>query len=253
MRRTAPSISQGIKWSLIGHVGALTLLLLKTLVLPDTHPTYIPSLRVDLVALPDVLKKDQALPVSEAQKKANAEIKKILEREERTPQKTESKQVAKNHEMTFSHQGQAQSRSQKNLQALKRLKSLSRMESLVNESSHSATSRLIKGNQLSAGNSVDGDARETAEPGYKTLIKDRLHDHFENTPWLSRQGFSAQVTIFISHTGELLKYQFQKNSGNDQFDSAVKKAISQSHPFPRPPAELSRVVMSRGLSFKFPL
>src|SRR4051794_31191164 len=48
----------GLKLSLIAHAVILVFLIIKGLVFPGKPIPYIPALRVDMVALPDILKKD---------------------------------------------------------------------------------------------------------------------------------------------------------------------------------------------------
>lgn len=62
---------RALKISVILHVLFLVSVLFKALVFPSQPKPYIPSLRVDMVALPDVLKKDlQNLPPPRAPRKS---------------------------------------------------------------------------------------------------------------------------------------------------------------------------------------
>src|SRR4051794_31182171 len=76
---------QALKWSLIAHVVFLVIVILKSLIFPSTAKPYVPTLRVDMVALPDALKKDlqnhpatqSSKEIAEALKRAEVEAKKI--------------------------------------------------------------------------------------------------------------------------------------------------------------------------------
>src|SRR4051794_951590 len=75
-----------IKWSIFGHVLLMLTVIAGHLVFPGKPTPYVPTLRVDLVALPDVLKKDLSLPsetsplkevITKALKEAEQEAKKV--------------------------------------------------------------------------------------------------------------------------------------------------------------------------------
>ncbi len=236
---STPQLNQGIKWSFLAHLAVFLILILKSYTFPDHKTPYSPSLKVDLVALPDLLKKEQERALSPAQSKFKEEVKKILHP---TP---------RSHEMTVATK--SPSRIVKNKHALQRLKALARIQNWAEEPSPNSKPHLIKGNQLSAGTSTEGEAKESNENSYLDSLRDRLHENFQLPIWLSRQPLSAQVHIFIAESGDLLRYVFENPSGNIHFDSAVKKAIQQSQPFPTPPLEMGRKLMSRGISFRFPL
>jgi TonB family protein len=250
MKKIAPHLSQEMKWSLIGHFGLIFLIILKSYTFPDTRAPYTPSLKVDLVALPDLLKKDLPNSATPLQNQLKEEIRQVLKKADEVAKKS---QPARSHEMTVPSKGQLSSREQKNKQALKRLKSLARIQNWAEEPTSSAKKEPIKGNQLSAGNSLEGEARESDESGYHDLLRDRLHNNWQLPIWLLRQNLSAEVQIYIASSGDLLRYAFATSSGNARFDSAVKKTIQQSQPFPAPPSELRQNLMKHGVSVRFPL
>src|SRR5947209_2741956 len=78
-------LSSGLKWSLIAHLLAATLIVAKSIVFPGTPKIYTPTLRVDIVGLPDLLKKDaQNVPkapvsneIEQALKKAEEQAKQV--------------------------------------------------------------------------------------------------------------------------------------------------------------------------------
>jgi outer membrane biosynthesis protein TonB len=250
MKKTTDNLSEELKWSLIGHVSLFIFCILKSYTFPDYRKPFSPSLKVDLVALPDLLKKDLNAPSNPSQNQFKEEISQVLKKLEQTAQ---SAQTLKPNQMTIASKEGFTSREQKNKQALRRLKSLARIQNWAEEPTPSPPKKLFQGNQLSTGNSLEGEAKESAESNYQDLLRDRLHENWQLPVWLLRQNLSAQVQIYIAESGDLLRYVFENPSGNVQFDSAVKKTILQSHPFPTPPSELSRRLMSRGISVRFPL
>jgi outer membrane biosynthesis protein TonB len=230
---------QGMKWSLIGHVGLLVFILFKSLVFPGNSIPYVPTLRVDIVGLPDVLKKDLKAPTA-----SSKEIEKALEESEKKAPK--EKEVAAPDEMVLKPKKTAN----RNKNALARIKALAKMD--TSEDSRSAP-KIIKGNQLSKGTSLSGDARESAVANYYDSIRDRLQENWALNPLLARQKFSASVQLFIDARGKLVRFKFTKLSGNSQFDDAVRRALQQSQPFSPPPAELKASLLSDGLFLGFPL
>jgi hypothetical protein len=51
-------LSVGFRWSVAFHVALVFLVITKNLVFPGESIPYVPTLRVDIVGLPDILKKD---------------------------------------------------------------------------------------------------------------------------------------------------------------------------------------------------
>ena len=90
----------------------------------------------------------------------------------------------------------------------------------------------IKGNKISKGTSLSGDAKESDQANYYDQFLGRLRDNWALPVWLSRQNLSAQVQIYIDARGRLHGFRFVKLSGNAQFDDAVKQALEESAPFP---------------------
>ncbi|MGK5090068.1 cell envelope integrity protein TolA [Bdellovibrionota bacterium FG-2] len=230
----------GVKWSLGAHAAVLVFALVKSLIFPGIPLPFIPALRVDIVGLPDVLKKDvQALApskeVADALKNIDQAIKKEIE-------KTKDEMILKPKHATDKKERQKRIRS-----ALDRIKSLAKLTDTEKKTG------LVKGNKVSPGTSLSPDAREAAEASYFDLIRDRLQGNWALPVWLSRQDLSAQVVVYIDLRGNLKNFQIVKSSGNAQFDEAVKKTLADSQPFPIPPDGISGVVASDGIMVGFPL
>jgi TonB family protein len=260
------SLTKNLKWSLIGHVFLFLIVLIKSVVFSGKKIPYVPTLKVDLVALPDSLKKDITHPSnSQSNSQFNKDISKLLKQVENEARKTEeaakpsrSKNkplppAEKNEMTTKSSHDDSASKSvvQRNKRALDRLKSLSKIHS--EDLPHSKPGLPIKGNQLSPGSSISGDAKEALVASYYDHLRDRLQENWTLPPWISRQNLAAQVQIYIDQQGRLHHIKFVKTSGNTQFDEAVKKAVQESQPFPNPPEELASSLVSDGILVGFPL
>lgn len=248
----------GLKRSLFIHGAILFFVVFKSLVFPSRPANYIPSLRVDIVGLPDSLRKDQQTPadkpasspeVEAALKKADEVIKKL------PPPPKKIVEKAHPNEMVLKPKAATkakESRSNKMKNALNRIKALERIsEETTTENRRAAP--LIKGNQISKGASVSGEARESAEANYLDSLRERLQENWELPVWISRQNLSAKAQIQIDSRGRLRGFQMIQSSGNAQFDEAVKRAVSESQPYPFPPAEIAGSLLTGGVLVGFPL
>ncbi|MEK6705315.1 MAG: TonB family protein [Bdellovibrionota bacterium] len=237
----------GFALSLIIHGVLFTAVVVKSLVFPGKMPTYIPSLRVDIVGLPDILKKDlkniSQIPAPPAETADKAAVKRdAISPTEKDEMVLKPKQTKQN------------DRQQKLKGALARIRALEKISSMVNGKHSSApTSGLIKGNAISKGTSLSGEAKESAEASYFDHIKERLQENWTLPVWLARQNFSAQVKIYIDSRGRIRSFRFIKPSGNQQFDNAVNQTIQESQPYPVPPGDLAGSLLIDGILIGFPL
>jgi TonB family protein len=247
----------GLKWSLGAHFGVLAFLLIKTVVFPSTPTVYVPTLRVDVVGLPDILKKDLknapiSKEISDALKKAEQDAKQI--KPTKLPPVSPPKEMADPDEMVLKPTPKSDKKNEKAreksmkaaMDRMKALASIARME-------EKQSSPVIKGNQISKGTSLSGDAKENNEASYNDDVLSRLQQNWALPVWLSRQNLSAKVQIYIDARGRLHGFQFVKLSGNPQFDDAVKRTIQESAPFPAPPGAVADSMLVNGIIFGFPL
>ena len=234
-----PNLSRNLKWSAIIHLAILTFVIVKSLIFPSQTERYSPALRVDIVALPDILKKDDR-PIR-AEKTAP----------EPTPAKAQEKEAtAEPDEMVLKPKKVAKdekSREKKIESALARIKALNKI------SEEESEPQVYKGNIISKGSVRSGDAKESAEPSYYDGVLERLKIHWALPVWLSRQNLSAQVMIFIDGKGLVRSLKFVKSSGNDQFDQNVRQTIQNSQPFDPPPIDMRVDLLSNGILLGFPL
>lgn len=248
--------SRALKFSFGIHAAFVALVLVKCLAFPGTAKPYIPSLRVDMVDLPDMLKKDMhnvplnqdAKEIADALKNAEKEAKKIKPVE--IPD--QPKEKADPDELVLKPKKASDTDKLKNLKsALDRIKALSKIES--ESKSEKATKVIIKGNKISKGTSLSGDAKEAAQASYYDDLRAKLQENWALPVWIARQNFSAQVQVFIDPYGRVRSFRFMKTSGNDQFDSAIKKTLEDSQPFPRPPDDIASSLLVDGILVGFPL
>ena len=260
--------SAGLRWSVFLHFALIALVLLKSIVFPGRAVPFIPTLRVDIVGLPDVLKKDLAgLPktsgsldqIQKALDKADQELKQAKEQAKK--QEVALKKADKNVEKARSDEmvlkpkpvSETKAREKKLRGALDRIKALEKIASEVSAKPQAQRGVLIKGNAISHGTSLSGDAKESASASYYDALRSRLQENWALPVWLARQNLSAQVQIFVDARGRLRSFKFLKFSGNAQFDNFVKQSLNESQPYPSPPEELTSSVLVDGILVGFPL
>jgi colicin import membrane protein len=254
--------SFGIRLSVVAHLAFLLLIVVKNVIFPGKPLQYAPSLRVDIVGLPDQLKNERIRPalspeISKALKDAEKTAKEMKPVVPKTPKTKEAAEPAEKDEMVLKpkqakqDKAREEARSKKNKSALDRIKALSKISDEDAPAAGPATQ--IKGNKISKGTSLSGDARESAEASYFDQVRDSLQDNWALPVWVARQNLSAQVQIHIDPNGRVVKVRFVKPSGNTQFDEAVKKTINDSQPFAKPPRDISSSLLVNGILVGFPL
>lgn len=260
--QTGDQLGRAITWSLIGHGGIALFIILKSLVFPGNPVMIAPALRVDLVGLPDILKKDlanvpKALPKSDLEEKL-AEAAKDAKKIKALP----IEEVAKPDEMVLKPtkvektevKDEKKETAKKIDTALAKIRALERLKDKSEETKPDEDDAIvIKGNQISKGTSLSGDAREKAQSGYYDLIREALVEFWSLPSWLSREKLSAQVQMRIDPAGRVLSLKFIKSSGNNAFDEAIRGTIRDAQPLPRPPKELTSSLSDDGVIVGFPL
>ncbi|OFZ83371.1 MAG: hypothetical protein A2583_16135 [Bdellovibrionales bacterium RIFOXYD1_FULL_53_11] len=234
---------RGLRISLVAHAAVMLIVVLKSIILPGKPVFFAPTLRVDIVGLPDVLKKDLGKITRAAG---------TTQETAATAGKRKAKETADPDELVFKaskdREKDAKKREKKLKNALARIKALDKIADEKPKAGY-----MVKGNRLSGGTSLSGEARESMRASYYDTVRDQLQDNWALPVWVARQQFSAQVQINIDSRGKVRSYKFLKLSGNVQFDDAVKRAISESQPFPAPPQELLESLLFDGILVGFPL
>jgi TonB C terminal len=95
----------------------------------------------------------------------------------------------------------------------------------------------------------------TAEEGdvYFAKVQAEILSHYTIPSIISereRMSLKAVVLAWIAGDGKLVRYQFDKRSGNAQFDAALERAIKAST-LPPPPPERARAIRDEGVALEF--
>lgn len=248
-------LGRALKWSIFVHIAVTLFIIIRSLVFPSEPIMLAPSLRVDIVGLPDLLKKDLSqvskkipdleksalkpvAPVAPLEAEVKPDemvlkptkiVKKTLKTEENLKDKTRDKKLQS---------------------ALAKIRALEKLRDKDDEADDAV---VIKGNQVSKGSSLSGDARESAQSGYYDLVRETLVEFWALPAWLIRKNLAAQVVIRIDPAGSILSSKFLKTSGNPQFDEAILATLRDAQPLPRPPKELLQSMADDGIIVGFPL
>jgi outer membrane biosynthesis protein TonB len=258
--------STGLRWSVGVHILLFAFIIVKSLVFPEKFIPIMPTLRVDIVGLPDQIKGERfhmPPPASGGTKKEEIPAPKVPEPkavpkppakavERAAPDEMVYKPKSSQPEAKESAKESAKEREKELKSALARIKALSKI-SADSDDEGPAAPALIKGNRISHGTSLSGEAREGAGVTYYETVRDHLQQNWALPVWIARQKLSAQVQIFVDGGGRLRSFKFIKFSGNGQFDDAVKNTVTTSQPYPTPPQQLVSSLLANGILVGFPL
>lgn len=245
---TSPGLRRAALLSLAAHVLLLSFFLVKTTFFPGERKPFVATLRVDLVGLPDLTKQEMERLA------ARQEAAKKKETEAEPPKKSikEEAEPSKPDEMALERQApKSESRAKRRERmdaALKRMQALAKIHEDTEE-----VPQVIKGNRISKGTALTGEAKENAEAQYLDGVLNRLQANWSLPIWLSKQNLQAQAVVFINSYGKVQGMRWIKPSGNAQFDEAVKQCISSSEPFPLPPDAIRGSLLADGVLLGFPL
>jgi TonB family protein len=250
--------------SLALHAALLATGLIGNLILPGNPELFVPTVQIDMVALPDLVKSqkeqilDKTLPVKDEPAPKEKPAEKVAEKE---PEKTKPKDEPKPDEMTLKRERDAAAK-----KALERLREemkkaqkdaeKKKLEELADKRKENqkrfeeAFRNALKGNQVNEGTSTSG-VSEATKNAYIGMIQQTIRSNWGLPAWLQNRGLSAAVVIQIDGRGNVVGFRFTKPSGNDTFDEYVKSAVQQST-FAPPPEEMARTVRS-GVGVRFPL
>ncbi len=79
----------------------------------------------------------------------------------------------------------------------------------------------------------------------------RNYDVSQTIPEQERLHLKAQVIVLIGRTGDVLKVQLARSSGNELFDSSVLAAVKKASPFAPPPDHLRDPLQKKGIALEF--
>jgi len=100
-----------------------------------------------------------------------------------------------------------------------------------------------------------GDSTEGQEGDiYLTEVYNRIKSNYIIPDIINekeRKELRAVVVIYLDSDGRVIKYEFEKKSGNTHFDNALINAIKRSSPFKPPPKERAKIYRTEGIGINF--
>lgn len=243
--------------SLVFHLLLFILIAVRAYFVPSEPIPLERAIRVDIVALPE--KRTSRLPPSRPAEVAQpqetkAPAPKPAETKPAEPKPEPPKPVVKkvppkqdSTKINLEKTKQSQEAALRRLRAIEKLKSMNPSEGTKKEQTASA---LVKGNEISAGNSLTGLTKIEHE-NYAETVHDQIKRHWNLPQWMASANMSATVRVFIDSRGGLIKKEMIRSSNNSVFDQSVMAAIDASVPLPRPPSHLVNLIAVRGIDIEF--
>jgi len=228
-----------IGYSLIFHGLVVLLFTARALVFPSDDIILHPSIRVDIVDLPDKLTPQVKIaeapqPLTEqapapVPPKPVPEVKKV-----EVPKKVVSKQK----EISETEA------------ALQRLKALESIENEV-KSVNKPKAVQAKGQTLSKGNQLKGLAKLEHDQ-YISDLESHIKSNWVLPEWMAKSAYKCILRAKFNFRGFVTEVGVVESSGDSQFDQYAIKAVEASNPFPVPPDDLKDLFNARGVTLSFP-
>ncbi len=108
----------------------------------------------------------------------------------------------------------------------------------------------IKGNEATEGSALKGITKLENE-SYTQTVQNHVTRHWNLPGFLSDANLSALVRVFVDGQGNLLKKVLVRSSNNPVFDQSAMTAVDTSLPLPHPPSDLVNLVSVRGIDIDF--
>lgn len=101
---------------------------------------------------------------------------------------------------------------------------------------------------------VNGNSATAEGDQYFGLLTSQIQRHYDVSQTIAEQErmhLRAQVLVLIGRSGNVIRSQLVKGSGNSLFDSAVLTAVKKASPFSPPPAHLRDSLQRAGVTLEF--
>jgi len=245
------TFSRNLTISVIGHLAFLVMIFVRAVFIPSEPIEIRRAIRVDVVDLPMKMTEEQ-LKVSEAMPQPAKEAPRP-EPVKAEPAKPEPVNISKPNPKPIPDLSKTQSNA---IAKLKAMAALDKIKQDVGDAKKAETkaskpATVVKGNQVSAGNSLTGMDKIEYDKYFDDL-EEKIRTQWSIPQWLADGDFKAQVQILIDERGYITKKVIRRTSGNDIFDGQVMAALEASSPLPPPPARLQGMLSTSGIILNFP-
>ena len=198
------------------------------------------SINVDVVGMPNVLKKDLALL---------------------NQQKEEVTHVIKHDEMVLPNSKKTAAEKKNALAQLK--------DNLQTESTYLKKIKIIKGIKQSigigkitdkvekpgigsgTGSGVGNSTDNIPSNPYFNTMKDMIKSYWKVPGWVNLNGLNTLILVKVNSSGDIYEIEVTKQSGNPTFDNLAYNAVKNASPFPTPPISLKDTLQD-GVILSFP-
>lgn len=247
------SLNRMLVFSAAGHAAVLFFFTVTTYIIGPAEVMMPQAIRVDVVGLPE---KNQTLPETpKAQEKPEPATKpknKLPPKETAPPPAPKAPTIpSKDTKKAMQDAIKKLQREAKAQSAIEKLKEQMAQDK-AKEKAAATKAKLIGGNKVSEGNSLEG-LESIDFDKYLAELQSRLNANFEIPQWLADGNYTAVVVIHIDQRGYVTKKTMTKSSGNNVFDTIVMGTIDKSSPLPPPPDRLRGRLATTGIPVKFPM
>ncbi len=229
----------------IGHAVLVVIIFFRAVLVPSEAIEIRRAIRVDVVDLPAKVTEPVQLPAPAAEPAAPP-IKDLPAKAEPKPEPKVQLKPVKEKKVDLS---------KKQNKALDKIKAMAALDKIKNEVSEQKksdkASQQIRGNQVSAGNSLTG-LDKIEFDRYFDELHQKILSSWSIPQWLADAPLKAQVQILIDDKGVVFKKTLLKSSGNSIFDGKVMEAVDASSPLPAPPGRLQGKLSTSGIILNFP-
>lgn len=256
---------QGFRRSAGFHAVLVIAAVVLGVIMPHEPVKFLPSIRVDIVDLPDMkksdldkVKPDDVSDLGKQLREAKRESEKQLEQAKKAAAEPKPLPKEPDSDMTLKKEKPMSKDKTKKKEeglddAIARIKALEKIEAEVDgkkkvSKTTPIPTTVVKGNRLSKGDSLSGGAA-TDTNAFISQMRGKLQDNWNLPVWLSTKNLSARVQVFLDASGFVRSLLVEKSSGNAQFDDYCVKTIRMAQPFGAPPDEL----VGTGIILGFPL
>ena len=185
------------------------------------------SLRVDLVALPDILAKDTRLAP-------------------RLPKVSRSQKIS-------DRRRQKKINVDKDFAKLLQRKRYEKRQAILKtvQKGKDRDALLVKGNVLSLGTHLRG-VDKIKYDRYLDEIDLLMKREFLLPEWLKEKNLQAQVKIKVNVAGRVVEKKIIQSSGNTEYDQLILRVVDNASPLPAPPYRFKKILLLKGLILGFP-
>ncbi len=184
-------------------------------------------INIDVVGMPNILKKDLA-SLNNEEEKAKPEM--------TIPEKTK---ISIKKDSLVSKIKEAVQEEQNYLAKIKIIKGLQ------------AQKGVTGGTSMNSTGSGGGSSESVQANPYFHTVKQYVRNYWKIPNWMKTEGLNVLVMMKIADDGNISEADISQSSGNPDFDALALNAVRNAAPFPTPPVSVRETVHS-GIILSFP-